>query len=110
MKWVVIDSIVNPETGMAFSCIITDRELKLIIWYKANGFLFPGDELITSDLGLFINGRSEALTLCNISPFSATFWQTVFRQSRCPGNAEIKPGRCDFGGVCHVKNCPYGLA
>ncbi|MEL4013010.1 hypothetical protein [Dryocola clanedunensis] len=109
MKWEVVDSIVNPETGMIFSCILTARELKFIIWHKSTRALLPGDQLVTSNLGFFINGKTARLELCNISPFNVTLWSTLFRQSRCPGNAEVKPDRCEYNGVCHVTTCPYGL-
>ncbi|MCT4703110.1 anti-adapter protein IraM [Enterobacteriaceae bacterium H20N1] len=109
MKWTVIDSLISPSTGTAFSCIISYRELKLIIWYKSSDFMMPGDEIITSDLGVFINGQISYLTMCNVIPFNASLWRTMLAQSECPGNAEIKPTQCNFNGKCRLKKCPFGL-
>ena len=109
MKWTVIDSLISPTTGTAFSCIVSCRELKLMLWYKASHLMMPGDEIVTSNLGVFINGQISQLTMCNVIPFNATLWRTMLTQSDCPGNAEIKPTRCDYEGKCHLKRCPFGL-
>ncbi|MCT4715120.1 anti-adapter protein IraM [Enterobacteriaceae bacterium H18W14] len=109
MKWIVIDSLISPSTGTAFSCIISCRELKLMLWYKASHLMMPGDEIVTSDLGVFINGQISYLTMCNVIPFNASLWRTMLAQSECPGNAEVKPTQCDFNGKCRLKKCPFGL-
>ncbi|WP_435952005.1 anti-adapter protein IraM [Dryocola sp. BD626] len=109
MKWTVIDSVISPSTGTAFSCIISRRELKLMIWYKSSRLMLPGDEIITSELGLFVNNQARELTICNISPFNASLWRTMMSQSECPGNAAVMPTRCDFKGKCYLEKCPFGL-
>ncbi len=109
MKWTVIDSLISPTTGTAFSCIISCRELKLMLWYKASHLMMPGDEIVTSDLGLFINGQLSKVTMCNIIPFNASLWRTMLAQSDCPGNADVKPARCHFEERCELAKCPFGL-
>ncbi|EEX9596863.1 anti-adapter protein IraM, partial [Escherichia coli] len=40
MKWVVIDTVIQPTCGISFSAIWGD--MKMIIWYQSTIFLPPG--------------------------------------------------------------------
>ncbi|ELS5536355.1 anti-adapter protein IraM, partial [Escherichia coli] len=40
MKWIVIDTIIQPTCGISFSAIWGD--MKMIIWYQSTIFLPPG--------------------------------------------------------------------
>ncbi|WP_435946362.1 anti-adapter protein IraM [Dryocola sp. BD586] len=109
MKWKVIDSLVSPSTGTVFSCVISARNLKLVLWYEATLFLKAGDELTTSDLGFFINGRKNEIALCNVSAFNAQLWKTMREKSECPGNGIDHPQTCTNPAPCKIKTCPFGL-
>ncbi|EIW6994294.1 anti-adapter protein IraM, partial [Escherichia coli] len=40
MKWIVIDTVIQPTCGISFSAIWGD--MKMIIWYQPTIFLTPG--------------------------------------------------------------------
>lgn len=109
MKWKVIDSLVSPSTGTIFSCVISARNLKLVLWYKASLFLKPGDEVTTSNLGVFINGFRHEVSLCNVTAYNAQLWQVMRENFQCPGNLSQQPGDCSFKLACNIQKCPYGV-
>lgn len=109
MKWKVIDSLVSPSTSTIFSCVISAHNLKLVLWYKASLFMEPGDELTTSDLGVFVNNQRSDLSLYNVSPFNAQLWKTIREKSDCPGNQATRPLTCNYPHPCKIERCPYGL-
>ncbi|EII6571818.1 TPA: anti-adapter protein IraM, partial [Escherichia coli] len=39
MKWIVIDTVIQPSCGISFSVIWS--KIKLIIWYQSDAFLPP---------------------------------------------------------------------
>jgi hypothetical protein len=109
MNYNVMDSIVCPLTGTVFAGIITDRNLKLIIWYQGETIVHAGDILSTAGKGLFVNGVASGIAIITVFPFNPKNWVLLSERTGCPANGAVKPTACTRPDHCRFKCCPYGL-
>ena len=45
MKWTILNTLICPQSGIAFSAISSLRFLKFIMWYEADVILLPGESM-----------------------------------------------------------------
>lgn len=108
MKWTVIDTIACPNTGIAFSSIVSLKMLKLVIWYEGS-VLFPSGATIEPyRSGMAINGKYVPLTIYNITPFNQQAWLKMKAKITCPEIAGNDSENCLSPFSCALKVCPYG--
>lgn len=108
MKWTVIDTIACPNTGIAFSSIVSMKMLKLVIWYEGS-VLFPSGATIQPYRnGMAINGKYIPLTIYNITPFNPQAWISMKEKIVCPEFNENDSEYCMSPFQCALKVCPYG--
>lgn len=110
MRYHVMDSLMCPLTGTIFSCVITQKNLKLIIWYQGETVVHAGDVLTTSGEELLINGVPGNIVIISVFPFNRPNWSLLSARTDCPANGAIKPAFCERSTQCRFKRCPYGLA
>ncbi|EMQ4395001.1 anti-adapter protein IraM [Escherichia coli] len=82
MKWIVIDTVIQPSCGISFSAIWS--KIKLIIWYQSD------------------------VTIYNVVPFNKRFWDLIKNSQECPANSDNVLKEC-FNNHCILQICPYGL-
>ena len=92
MKWIVIDTVIQPSCGISFSVIWS--KIKLIIWYQSDAFLPPESIFTLTHTGIMLNNKVLPLTIYNVVPFNKTFWNLL---NEC------------FNNRCTLQICPYGL-
>ena len=63
MKWVVIDTVIQPTCGISFSAIWGD--MKMIIWYQSNIFLPPGSIFAPVKPGIILKDKEYPITIYN---------------------------------------------
>ncbi|ELE9730687.1 anti-adapter protein IraM [Enterobacter kobei] len=108
MKWTVIDTIACPNTGIAFSSIVSLKMLKMVIWYEGSVLFPPGATVEPYRDGMAINGKYTSLTIYNITSYNRDAWFNMKSKITCPelnGNGSeycLSPFRCA------LKVCPYG--
>lgn len=109
MSWIVIDSLVCPQTGTVFSWLSTCRRMKMVILYKGCLYLKPGDEISTAVDGIIVNGHHTAITLYYTAPYNSEVWNLIRDISACPGNKLVKVPLQPCPDKCNINICPYGL-
>lgn len=108
MVWYVLDSIVSPDSDTAFSLVSSPYNLKFVLWYGSDGYLFPGDRLETSDNGLIVNGHNQPFTMLDVAVFRAVYWQKLHDYNKnCPGNRHQFEANCAYKHKCRIKKCPF---
>ena len=108
MMWYVLDSIVSPDSDTAFSLISSPYNLKFVLWYDSEHYLYPGDSLETSDNGLIVNGHVQPVFILEISTFHSDYWQKLHGYNNiCPGNTTQSKSSCTYKEKCRVKKCPF---
>lgn len=77
MKWVVKSTLVCPQTGTAFSCILSLKNLQLIV-----------------------NTHYSETNVFRIQPYNREMWKTLQSNLRYPRNGTIKPKICNYFSIC----------
>ncbi|WLI77447.1 anti-adapter protein iraM [Kosakonia sp. H02] len=109
MRWNITDMLVSPTTGTAFAVARTLNNKALIIWYRGDYFLRPGDLLLTDLKGIIIEGRMRDFKVIHTMPYFPTIWNTLKKSCRCPGNDNISLRECNNQEGCLFELCPYGI-
>ncbi|EEV6101151.1 anti-adapter protein IraM [Escherichia coli] len=106
MKWIVIDTVIQPTCGISFSAIWGD--MKMIIWYQSTIFLPPGGIFTPVKSGIILKDKEYPITIYNIAPFNKDLWSLLKSSQECPpGESEIT-NKC-LHKSCIIKICPYRL-
>ena len=77
MKWIVIDTIIQPSCGISFSAIWGN--MKMIIWYQSTIFLPPGSIFTPVKSGIILKDKEYPITIYNIAPFNKDLWSLLKR-------------------------------
>lgn len=109
MHYNVMDSLMCPLTGTIFSGVITDKNLKLIIWCQGETIIQSGDRLSSAGDKLAVNGVVSDINVLTVFPFNRANWSLLSKRTRCPANGIHKPSGCDCSAACRFARCPYGL-
>ena len=109
MNYNVMDSLVCPLTGTVFTGVITNKNLKLIIWYQGDRVVQAGDILSSSKEGLKINDKASDMTIISVFPFNRANWTLLTQRTACPANGIRPPSGCHRQDSCRFICCPYGL-
>ncbi len=64
MKWIVIDTVIQPSCGISFSVIWS--KVKLIIWYQSDAFLPPESIFTLTHTGIMLNNKVLPVTIYNV--------------------------------------------
>ncbi|WP_105447314.1 anti-adapter protein IraM [Escherichia coli] len=105
MNWIVIDTVIQPSSGISFSAVWC--KIKLIIWYQSDIFLPPGCIFTPVHSGIILNNKELSMTIYNVIPFNKKIWDLIKNSKDCP--AESPPRNKCFNERCILKICPYGL-
>lgn len=108
MVWYVLDSIVSPDSDTVFSLVSSPYNLKFVLWYGSESYLFPGDRLETTENGLIVNGYIQPFTMLDVSIFRAVYWQNLYDYNKnCPGNSQQSHITCAYKHKCRITKCPF---
>lgn len=108
MKWTVIDTIACPNTGIAFSSLVSLKMFKLVIWYEASVLFPPGATVEPYRDGMAVNGKYSPLTIYNITAYNRDAWQNMKSKIICPETMGNDSEYCLSPFRCALKICPYG--
>ena len=61
MKWTILNTLICPQSGIAFSAISSLRFLKFIMWYEADVILLPGESIRLYSSRVLINDQYHSL-------------------------------------------------
>lgn len=61
MKWTILNTLICPQSGIAFSAISSLRFLKFIMWYEADVILLPGESMKLYSSRVLINDQYHSL-------------------------------------------------
>ena len=89
MKWTILNTLICPHSGVAFSSISGLRFLKFIIWYEADLLLLPGETMKLFSSKVLINDQYHSLKIYNITRYDDKQWETLRERPICPYN--LKP-------------------
>ncbi|MBS9018808.1 anti-adapter protein IraM [Escherichia coli] len=106
MKWIVIDTVIQPSCGISFSAIWS--KIKLIIWYQSDVFLPPESIFTLTHTGIVLNNKVLPVTIYNVVPFNKRFRDLIKNSQECPANSDNVLKEC-FNNHCILQICPYGL-
>lgn len=67
MKWTILNTLICPQSGIAFSAISSLRFLKFIMWYEADVILLPGESIRLYSSRVLINDQYHSLKIYNIT-------------------------------------------
>jgi len=108
VKWTVIDTVACPNTGIAFSSIVSTKMLKMVIWYEGKVIFPPGATLEPYRDGMAVNGKYTPLTAYNITAYNRDAWQTLKSKIACPEGTDNDSAVCPSATTCALKTCPHG--
>ena len=83
MKWTILNTLICPHTGVAFSSISGLRFLKVIIWYEADLLLLPGETMKLYSSKVLINDQYHSLKVYNITRYDDKQWETLRERPTC---------------------------
>lgn len=108
MKWTVADSIACPSTGTFFSRIVSERKLKIILWYSSE-YIIEKDNVITTGVRhIYNNGKPFKLDVLKTLPGNDQMWNPLKKNTDCPGNTDFVSKKCSRTTVCAFDVCPWG--
>ena len=108
MKWTVADSIACPSTGTFFSRIVSERKLKIILWYSSE-YIIEKDNIITTGVRhIYNNGKPFKLDVLKTLPGNDQMWHPLKKNTDCPGNTDFVSKKCSRTTVCAFDVCPWG--
>lgn len=81
MKWIVIDTVIQPTCGISFSAIWGD--MKMIIWYQPTIFLTLSIFTPVKS-GIIFKDKEYPITIYNITPFNKDLWSLLKSSQECP--------------------------
>ncbi|HBN1774052.1 TPA: anti-adapter protein IraM [Escherichia coli] len=105
MNWVVIDTVIQPSSGISFSAIWC--EIRLIIWYQSDVYLPPDSTFNLVHAGIMLNNKNFPITIYNVTPFNKILWRLIKNNKGCPPESEQTGSRCP-NDHCILAICPYG--
>ncbi|HBN2121840.1 TPA: anti-adapter protein IraM [Escherichia coli] len=105
MNWVVIDTVIQPSSGISFSAIWC--EIRLIIWYQSDVYLPPDSTFNLVHAGIMLNNKNVPITIYNVTPFNKILWRLIKNNKGCPPESEQAGSRCP-NDHCILAICPYG--
>ncbi|EFA6625145.1 anti-adapter protein IraM [Escherichia albertii] len=105
MNWIVIDTVIQPSSGISFSAIWC--EIKLIIWYQSDVFLPPDSSFTPVHAGIILDNKKYPITIYNVTPFNKKLWSLIKNNKGCPAESEQPKNRCT-NDRCILAICPYG--
>ncbi len=75
MKWTILNTLICPQSGIAFSAISSLRFLKFIMWYEADVILLPGESMKLYSSRVLINDQYHSLKIYNITVYDEAQWE-----------------------------------
>ncbi|MBE3510125.1 anti-adapter protein IraM [Enterobacter cloacae complex sp. I2] len=108
MKWTVIDTIACPNTGIAFSSLVSLKMFKLVIWYESSVLFPPGATVEPYRNGVVINGKYYPLITYNITTYNREAWQNMKNKIICSETMGNDSEYCLSPFSCALKICPHG--
>ncbi|WP_159871823.1 MULTISPECIES: anti-adapter protein IraM [unclassified Raoultella] len=107
MKWTVLNTIICPHSGVAFSSICGLRFLKFIIWYEADILLIPGESMKLYSSKVLIDNKYHFFKVYNIATYSDTQWESLRERPSCPHDFSATTAEvCCYQPHCVIKRCP----
>jgi hypothetical protein len=79
----------------------------MVILYRGNLFLRPGDKVTPIKDGIVLNGKNTAITLYHKAPYNAEVWNLIRVTSACPGDNPLKSPSQACPDECYIETCPY---
>ncbi len=105
-KWIVIDTVIQPSSGISFSAVWC--KIKLIIWYQSDVFLPPGSLFTPIHSGVILDDKKIPVTIYNVTSFNNKLWSLIKKSNGCPTNTVQLENKCP-NKRCILEICPYGL-
>ena len=87
MKWTILNTLICPQSGIAFSAISSLRFLKFIMWYEADVILLPGESIRLYSSRVLINDQYHSLKIYNITVYDEAQWEKLRERPSCPYHA-----------------------
>lgn len=110
MKWTILNTLICPQSGIAFSAISSLRFLKFIMWYEADVILLPGESMKIYSSRVLINDQYHSLKIYNITVYDEAQWEKLRERPSCPYQAGGKQSdSCFFQSFCAIKRCPNNI-
>ena len=109
MRWNITDMLVSSATGTAFAIARNAAGKSVILWYRSDYYLRPGNILQTDSKGIILDGRIQDFRVIHTMPYFPTIWRTLKNSCECPGNDNVSLRSCDKQRKCLFELCPYGI-
>lgn len=110
MKWTILNTLICPQSGIAFSAISSLRFLKFIMWYEADVILLPGESMKLYSSRVLINDQYHSLKIYNITVYDEAQWEKLRERPSCPYHAGgERSDSCFYQSFCAIKRCPNNI-
>ncbi|HIE4689086.1 anti-adapter protein IraM [Klebsiella pneumoniae] len=110
MKWTILNTLICPQSGIAFSAISSLRFLKFIMWYEADVILLPGESIRLHSSRVLINDQYHSLKIYNITVYDEAQWEKLRERPSCPYHAGgERSDSCFYQSFCTIKRCPNNI-
>lgn len=110
MKWTILNTLICPQSGIAFSAISSLRFLKFIMWYEADVILLPGESMKFYSSRVLINDQYHSLKIYNITVYDEAQWEKLRERPSCPYHAGgERSDSCFYQSFCAIKRCPNNI-
>ncbi|MFO5758382.1 anti-adapter protein IraM, partial [Klebsiella pneumoniae] len=111
MKWTILNTLICPQSGIAFSAISSLRFLKFIMWYEADVILLPGESIRLYSSRVLINDQYHSLKIYNITVYDEAQWEKLRERPSCPYHAGgERSDSCFYQSFCTIKRLPNNIA
>ncbi len=106
MRWVLLDTVISPETGTSFSRLSTARKNQLIVWHAYNRHISPGKEIIYRDRKVWVKGTGKIhiVSVIKSDVYNAESWRNLKKYCGC--DKYLRGGRCAYIHQCVIASCP----
>lgn len=106
MRWILLDTVISPETGTSFSRLSTARNNQLIVWHAYNRHICPGKDVIYRSGKVWVKGTGKIhiIKVLKSDIYSHDAWQNLKKYCGC--DKYLKGEGCSYIHYCVISRCP----
>lgn len=106
MKWTVLETLVSPETGMAFSLVVSDHKNKFILWHLYSARIKPENFLyIHAGIAWVYEGEQVSrIQIYRANFYCSSLWESLKKHAGC--EKYLTEDQCTFKKFCVISPCP----
>jgi len=109
LKWTVLETLVSPETGMAFTLVVSANNNKFILWHLYCARITSRKPFyVHAGMAWVYQGeRIDRIQIYRVTLYCNNLWENLKKHAGC--EKYITDEQCTLGTRCSISPCPRNL-